>query len=558
MSIINVSDINKEEFHQKKNEKQKDKDKDKEKETSNLLEENQLPKNEFNKESFCQIEKNNEIFYFLVLAGFIFIIYYITRVKQNYINKNDYQNPFIHIIETNDTINNFENRYKHLYPTLTLKKEYTSLPEIMNAKILYIHETNLTNRYLRHVRPVVEDIEEEKYQHILYDHVIPNDTFDEKRENLYTIDRFMDLCNQGKLLNFESLNKTELSLTNPTISIIVAVYNKKNEILKSVRSIQNQSFKNIEIILVDDFSTDNSTNIYNSLLAEDPRIRVFYHLKNMGVFRTRLDGFLYSRGKYILHFDAGDLFSDNLVLEDIYNLIVKYNLDSIRFSFKTYKILGDNKYGISTYIYPAKKIKIRYGKVHDNVHFFGYGTIWNRLIRANVVTKGLDNIDSFILNAYKNLWEDVWWNILVNYVIFGHTTINRVGYIYFKSDDGEGNIKIGTEKERDNTIKEFINFWLFDYQLLPKDDKKKNIIENLRKYSLPNNTFYGTPVNLNYLNTNFTTYSHLLVTLINDYFVDEQDKNFVGGLLNNYTIKFMNNITYYDMINNTLNNSFIP
>jgi glycosyltransferase involved in cell wall biosynthesis len=125
------------------------------------------------------------------------------------------------------------------------------------------------------------------------------------------------------------------------ISIIVPSYNKENQILKSIRSIQNQSLKNIEIIIVDDCSIDNSKDIYKYLLETDPRIRVFRHLKNMGVWRSRLDGFLYSRAKYIIHFDMGDLYINNFVLEDYYNIISKYKLDSIRFSSYTYNNKSD-------------------------------------------------------------------------------------------------------------------------------------------------------------------------------------------------------------------------
>ena len=129
----------------------------------------------------------------------------------------------------------------------------------------------------------------------------------------------------------------------------------------------------------------------------------------------------------------------------MYKLITKYNLDSVRFAFKIYKTIENNKYQISTHIYPEEDLKITYGKVLNDVQIFGYGSIWNRLIRANVITKGLDLIDQYILNAYKNLWEDLWWNNLVNEVSFSHLVFNRIGYIYFKSDEGEGKIKISTE-----------------------------------------------------------------------------------------------------------------
>ena len=71
-------------------------------------------------------------------------------------------------------------------------------------------------------------------------------------------------------------------------------------------------------------------------MDSEPRVRIFYHLKNMGVWRTRIDGLLYSNGKYILFFDTGDLYADNYVLEDAFNLIEKYQLDSLRMLFKIY------------------------------------------------------------------------------------------------------------------------------------------------------------------------------------------------------------------------------
>ena len=536
MSKIDVSIINKKSFKHKIEEKQKEKDK--EKETSNLLEEKQNQKRNQN-QPFIYSRKKNELLWFILLTAFIFVIYILTRLKpalrgvDQVIGDKIINNSFYHEMESNNLINSFDNKYKNIYPEipLELKNEFPNLEQIFNSRILYIKDSKLTSSYLRHIRPF-EDKEEDQFRPELYDNLIPNDTWSEDRENLINTDNFIYLCNKETIINIETINITD----KPLISIILPAYNKKNEIIKSIRSIQNQSFKSIEIIIIDDFSSENATDIYNYLLSNDKRIRVFYHMKNMGVFKSRLDGFLYSRGKYILFFDTGDLFSDNLVLEDIYKIIVKYNLDSVRFAFKKYKETEKNKYEITTHFYPPKDINIKYGKVRDNVHYFGYGTIWNRLIRANVITKGLDLIDSYILNAYKNLWEDVWWNELVNVVTFSHLTINRIGYIYYSSENGEGNIKISTEEERDKTIREFIYFWLFDYQLTRPDSKKTHIINTLRQYSSPGNKFYGIPINLSYLRTNFTIYKHLLNTLINDYFVKDDDKFFLNQLLANYNI----------------------
>ena len=172
--------------------------------------------------------------------------------------------------------------------------------------------------------------------------------------------------------------------------------------MKSIRSIQNQSFKNIEIIIVDDHSTDNSRIYFDYLLKTEPRIRIFTHLHNMGVWRSRLDGFLYSRGKYIIHFDAGDLYSDPYVLEDAYHLIEKYKLDSIKMMFRL--IYNYSNIKNSSIPFPIKNnyTKIIYGsqniKKYNNEIFSTWGNIWTRLTRANIINKGLFLLDSKILN----------------------------------------------------------------------------------------------------------------------------------------------------------------
>ena len=177
-------------------------------------------------------------------------------------------------------------------------------------------------------------------------------------------------------------------------------------ILKSIRSIQNQSLKNIEIIIVNDNSNDNSRKIFNKLLKTDKRIRIFTHLKNMGAWRSRLDAFLYSNAPYVIHFDAGDFYSDNYVLEDIYNIAKKYNLDSLRFGFRLTKAKKHLSKKDKFYLFSEEDRKIKYGNRAYSVKGFMYGTIWNRLTKADIFTKGLNHLDNYILNAYKNIYED--------------------------------------------------------------------------------------------------------------------------------------------------------
>ena len=57
--------------------------------------------------------------------------------------------------------------------------------------------------------------------------------------------------------------------------------------------------------------------------------------KKYGIWRSRIDGLLYSRDKYIIHFDTGDLYADQFSLENAFNLAKKYNLNSTRMLFKS-------------------------------------------------------------------------------------------------------------------------------------------------------------------------------------------------------------------------------
>jgi hypothetical protein len=277
MSNIDVSNINKESIKHKNEDKEKEKDK--EKETSNLLDDNQIQKRNQDR-PFINLEKDNELFCFMLLTAFIFVIYILTRLKHDpravnqIMGEKIIENSFYHEIESTDLINSFENRYRNIYPEITLEliNEFPTLEQIFSHRILYIKDRNLTVKYLKHVRPI-EDKEEEQFRPPLYKDLIPKDNFSETRENFINTEKFIDICNKEQLINKEKITPSD----KPLISIILQAYNKRNEITRSVRSIQNQSLKNIEIIIVDDFSSENATDVYNNLLDNDKRIRVFYH-----------------------------------------------------------------------------------------------------------------------------------------------------------------------------------------------------------------------------------------------------------------------------------------
>lgn len=111
----------------------------------------------------------------------------------------------------------------------------------------------------------------------------------------------------------------------PLVSIIIPIYNVGNYLSDCINSVRNQTYKNTEIILIDDGSTDNSPSVCDSFAAEDSRIKVF-HIKNGGVANARNLGLKDAAGDYFCFIDGDDTVAPNYI-EFLYELIVKYDAD---------------------------------------------------------------------------------------------------------------------------------------------------------------------------------------------------------------------------------------
>lgn len=108
-------------------------------------------------------------------------------------------------------------------------------------------------------------------------------------------------------------------IMNDLISIIVPVYNVEESLPRCLESIASQTYKNIEVILIDDESTDNSGNICDEYVKKDSRFIVI-HKKNSGVNEARLSGFNSSKGDFVTFIDSDDYVSP-LYVERLYDPI---------------------------------------------------------------------------------------------------------------------------------------------------------------------------------------------------------------------------------------------
>ena len=115
-------------------------------------------------------------------------------------------------------------------------------------------------------------------------------------------------------------NKIFEKYDNPKISIIIPMYNEEKNALGVIRSIQNQSLEELEIVIVNDNSNDGTLSVVKKLQEEDPRITILTNKSNRGVIYNRIFGALKSKGEYITYLDADDGLCNPYILEKSYNL----------------------------------------------------------------------------------------------------------------------------------------------------------------------------------------------------------------------------------------------
>lgn len=219
--------------------------------------------------------------------------------------------------------------------------------------------------------------------------------------------------------------KDYIKKRNPKVSLIITIYNQENFLKYAYFYIQKQELKDIEIIFVDDASSDNSSKLIYSLMKNDKRIIYIRNKVNKGAFHSRNEGILLSKGKYILIHDPDDLLLNNILIKS-YEIAEYYNLDILQFyvirgSFDKNKIWKRNKY----------KSGILYSEEVKNVFFFSVTrTLWDKLIKREIFVKSINSMsEEFRKEKYIVHSDDtIFWGIISSTNSYGF--LEQIGYFY--------------------------------------------------------------------------------------------------------------------------------
>ena len=173
----------------------------------------------------------------------------------------------------------------------------------------------------------------------------------------------------------------------PMISVIVPIYNVEPYLIRCIKSIQNQTYTNVEIILVDDGSPDQCGKICEDFAKLDERICVI-HKENGGLSDARNAGLEVAKGEYIAFVDSDDYIAPNF-LETLYKHLIETDSDVALCSYQVVtgeEISVDKAKEPSVYVYDRNELLLNlYDANHEDATFFIVA--WNKLYKRSLWEK---------------------------------------------------------------------------------------------------------------------------------------------------------------------------
>lgn len=273
------------------------------------------------------------------------------------------------------------------------------------------------------------------------------------------------------------------------ISIVIPLYNSEKYIEKCIRSIISQKYKNIEIIIVNDGSTDNSYKIAKKLESADNRIKLI-NKKNKGVSSARNIGIKKASGDYIIFVDSDDYLNFDAI-EQIYNELEKKYFDLIIFEISIIKnnTMKKMKCKLANNDYKVQQLL---NKLLKNPKYIErINSVCSKVYKLDIIKK--QNIK---FNENIQIGEDLLFNIKYLKFVNKIKWNNKAIYNYYVE-----NKKSATKKYIDNKYEQLIEI-NNKFKIYLKDFKNIKLLK-LQQYIKIKN-IYSCIINLYHKNCNYT------------------------------------------------------
>ena len=221
-----------------------------------------------------------------------------------------------------------------------------------------------------------------------------------------------------------------VNMSLPKVSVIVPVYNTERFVLRCIKSILSQTYENLEIILVNDASTDASLKILEDAAARDKRIRVVRHPKNMGLFLARLTGVKKSTGEYIAFVDSDDHISEDF-LRRLVHRAVSGGYDIVMGDTVHEDSRGERWMHAS---YNGMRVPDRFGDdvlseyLKQEGYLFLWHAVWNKLYKRRLFDLGMPFFES--VDRHLIMGEDILYSTVLHYYARSFSRVDLACYFY--------------------------------------------------------------------------------------------------------------------------------
>ena len=233
----------------------------------------------------------------------------------------------------------------------------------------------------------------------------------------------------------------------PKISVIVPVYNTEKYLRRCVDSILAQTFKDFELLLINDGSTDGSGAICDEYAQKDSRVRVF-HKENGGVSSARNLGLENAQGKWITYVD-GDDWIEPTMYEELYKKAIEDNADVVYSDLKMVFKDKEEYYSIAKHSWDKKEMMKNY-----------IASVWTCLVYA-IVRRDVYEANNLKSPTHLCYCEDFWLSVRLFHFAKKISYINKAFYSYYRVNETSrmNNLDKKTEKDEQTAYLETIEFF---------------------------------------------------------------------------------------------------